>query len=263
MHTLAYILLSVVVVSIISLIGIFAIALNPKRLHRLLLIMVSFAAGAMLAAAFLDLLPEALENGVDGVFWYVLLGIVIFFVIEEFLCWYHCHNVECERHTHLKAGKTVGHHHHHRMPVVYLNLFGDAAHNFMDGAIIATSYIVSVPLGLITTLAVIAHEIPQEIGDFGVLVYGGFTRAEALGYNMLSALAAVAGAIIAYFFSAGIQNISQTFIPIAAGGFIYMATVDLLPELHKTKKLSSASLQMLFFFLGIAVIWAVGKFIEH
>jgi zinc and cadmium transporter len=261
MHVLAYILLSVVVVSLISLIGIFTIALDPKRLHRLLLMMVSFAAGAMLGAAFLDLLPEALENGVDGVFWYVLLGIVIFFVIEEFLCWYHCHNMECERHTHIKAGKTIGHH-HHKMPVVYLNLIGDGAHNFMDGAIIATSYLVSIPLGLITTLAVIAHEIPQEIGDFGVLIYGGFTRAEALTYNLISALVAVAGALFAFFFASGLSNITQTFIPIAAGGFIYMSTVDLLPELHKTKKLSSASLQMLFFFLGIGVIWAVTKFVE-
>ncbi len=262
MHTLAYILISVVLVSLISLVGIAAFSFRPKILHKMILLMVSFAAGAMLAAAFLDLLPEALENGVDGVFWYVLLGLVIFFVIEEFLCWYHCHNAECERHPHVAPGKTVGHH-HHKMPVVYLNLIGDGAHNFMDGAIIATSYLASIPLGLVTTLAVIFHEIPQELGDFGVLVYGGFTRAEAITYNLVSALVAVVGAVFAYFFAAGIQNISQTFVPIAAGGFIYMSTVDLLPELHKTKKPWAAVLQMLFFFLGIAVIWAVGKFIEH
>ncbi len=260
MHVLAYILCSVALVSLVSLIGIATLVLEPKLMRRITLMMVSFAAGAMLAAAFLDLLPEALENGVDGVFWDVLAGIVIFFVIEEFLCWYHCHNAECERHAGIKAGKTIGHH-HHKMPVAYLNLIGDGAHNFMDGAIIATSYIVSVPLGFITTLAVIAHEIPQEIGDFGVLIYGGFTRAEALAYNLVSALVAVAGALFAFFFASGLSNITQTFVPIAAGGFIYMSTVDLLPELHKTKKLSSASLQMLFFFLGIA--WAVTKFVEH
>jgi zinc and cadmium transporter len=260
MHTLIYILFSVIIVSLISLVGIATLALEKKLMMKVLLLMVSFAAGTMLSAAFLDLLPEALSNGIDGVFWYVLAGIIIFFVIEEFFCWYHCHNMECEHHASIKG--VVGRHHHHKKPVAYLNLIGDGVHNFMDGAIIATSYIVSVPLGIITTIAVIFHEIPQEIGDFGVLVYGGFSRKAALFYNLVSALAAVVGALCAYFFSTGIESITQAFVPIAAGGFIYMATVDLIPELHKTRKSSMALLQMLFFFFGIGIIWALTKFIK-
>jgi zinc and cadmium transporter len=174
--------------------------------------------------------------------------------LETFLYWYHCHNGRCERHTHIKGNKA---HHHAKEPFTYLNLVGDGVHNFLDGVIIATSYLVSIPLGVITTLAVVFHEIPQEIGDFGILIYGGFTRGQALFYNFLSALTAILGAVVAYYSATTITNLTDWLVPFAAGGFIYIASVDLLPELHQTPKFKKAVLQLFFFLLGIAVIKAV------
>ncbi len=258
MALLAYIIISVFIVSLMSLIGVVALVLKPKFTNKILFILVSFAAGALLGAAFFDIIPESLETAHDGVMPLVLAGIVFFFVTETFLYWYHCHSMKCERHSHIRGG-----HHHVKLPFTYLNLIGDGVHNFLDGVIIATSYLVSIPLGIITTIAVIFHEIPQEIGDFGILVYGGFTRMEALAYNFLSALVAVVGAVIAYFFSIMVENLTPWLLPFAAGGFIYIASVDLLPELHQQQKFKKATIQFLFFMLGISVMWALTKFIEH
>lgn len=254
MSILAYILASVVLASLVSLVGIITLVLHPRLLERILFALVSFAAGAMLGAAFLDLMPEAIEHAPDGVFPAVLVGIVVFFVVETFLYWYHCHSGRCERHTHVSISHALGHK-HIRMPFTYLNLFGDGVHNFLDGAIIATSYIASVPLGIVTTLAVVFHEIPQEISDFGILVYGGFTRMQALFYNFLSAITAIAGAVIAYFFAATIENFTNWMVPFTAGGFIYIASVDLLPELHQMQRFPKAVAQLAFFLLGIGVMW--------
>ncbi len=149
------------------------------------------------------------------------------------------------------------------MPLTYLNLIGDGVHNFLDGVIIATAYLVSIPLGVVTTLAVVFHEIPQEIGDFGILVFGGFSRFKALFYNFLSALAAVAGALIAYYFATTTQYVTNWLIPVAAGGFIYIAAVDLLPELHQTTNFKKAITQLVFFLLGIAVIWLVTQLFAY
>lgn len=258
MSTLAYILISVLIVSMISIVGALALVLEPKRLQKLQFALVSFAAGAMLGAAFLDLLPEAVEHSPDDVFGTVLAGIVTFFVLETFLYWYHCHSQQCERHSYIRGEHKT--HKHVKEPFTYLNLIGDGVHNFLDGAIIATSYIVSIPLGIITSLAVVFHEIPQEIGDFGILIYGGFTRTQALTYNLLSALTAVAGALIAFYFATTIENIKNWLVPLAAGGFIYIASADLLPELHQALNFKRAALQLLFFLLGIAVIWTVNAF---
>ncbi len=258
MAILAYIIISVFIVSLMSLVGIVTLVLRPKLMNNILFVLVSFAAGALLGAAFLDMIPESLKHAPDGVLPIVLAGIVFFFVTETFLYWYHCHSMHCERHSHIRGG-----HHHVKMPFTYLNLFGDGVHNFLDGVIIATSYLVSVPLGIVTTLAVVFHEIPQEIGDFGILIYGGFSRGEALAYNFLSALVAVLGAVVAYFFATMVDNITPWLLPFAAGGFIYIASVDLLPELHQQQKFQKATLQFLFFMLGIGVMWALTKFVEH
>lgn len=252
---LAWILLSVFIVSVISLIGVITLVFNPKLMKKSLTLMVSFAAGAMLATAFLDLIPAALEKTTNNVFLLVLVGIVIFLFTETFLYWYHCHNDHCEAHTHHQKK-------HKPQPFTYLNLAGDAMHNFLDGVIIAGAFLASIPLGIITSLAVIFHEIPQEIGDFSILVYGGFNRFQALWYNFLTALTAVLGAVIAYFFASTIAGLSGWLIPIAAGGFIYIAGVDLLPELHKQKDLRKASLQLVFFVLGIAIIWAISNYLH-
>jgi len=242
---LAYILVSVIIVGLVSLVGIVTLYFKPKLLEKILFGLVSFAAGALLGAAFLDLLPAALKTTGELIFVYALVGIVVFYVLETFLYWYHCH---------------YGHHHHHKKhhvkPFVWLNLIGDGIHNLVDGMIIAAAYLVSVPIGMATTFAVILHEIPQELGDFGILVYGGVSRAKALFFNFLSALTAVVGALVVYFFSFTI-DVSHYLIPFAAGGFIYIASADLLPELHKEPNMKRTITQLFFFLLGIGVILAM------
>jgi len=246
---LGYILASVFLVSIISFVGIFTLYLRPKLLDKILFGLVSFAAGALLGAAFLDLLPHAIERNGGEVLVFALLGIVVFYIIETFLNWYHCH---------------FEHHHHHKahrvQPFTWLNLFGDGVHNFVDGMIIAAAYLTSIPLGITTTLAVVVHEIPQELGDFGILVYGGISRAKALFFNFLSALTAVIGALFVYFMGASTM-LTATLVPFAAGGFIYIASADLLPELHKERNMPRAFLQLFYFLLGIGIIWIMPMFV--
>lgn len=249
---LTYILVSVFLVSLVSFVGIFTLHMRPKLMDKILFGMVSFAAGALLGAAFLDLLPEALEATGKPIFLYALVGVLVFYIIETFLYWYHCH---------------YGHHHHHAMhhkvhPFAWLNLFGDAIHNFVDGMIIAAAYLVSVPIGITTSLAVVLHEIPQELGDFGILVFAGLSRKKALFLNFLSALTAVLGALAVYYFGAIFGNITEFLVPFAAGGFIYIASADLLPELHKERNIQKAFQQLCFFLLGVAIIWVMTSYIH-
>ncbi|HOJ16915.1 MAG TPA: ZIP family metal transporter, partial [Caldisericia bacterium] len=208
-----------IVVSLISLIGILFLLVNEKTLNNILFILIGFATGGLLGGAFFHLLPEALEKSSNPTltFLYVILGFIIFFILERYIHWRHCH----------KEGKCDVH------VVSYLSLMGDGIHNLIDGMIIATSFQVNISFGLITTLAIILHEIPQEIGDFGVLVYGGLSKLKALFYNFLSALTAIIGVFIGYFLTTSIENFSSVLLPIAAGGFIYIAASDLVPELHK------------------------------
>jgi len=191
----------------------------------------------MLGGAFLHILPESLSLG-ENLFVYVILGIVLFFLLEKFLYWRHCHDGICEVH-----------------PFTYLNLIGDGIHNFIDGIIIAASFMSSMELGVTTTAAVALHEIPQELGDFSVLIYGGMTSKKALFYNFLSALTAVAGALFVYFFFS-FASFGKYVLPFAAGGFIYIASSDLIPELHKARKLSDSVAQFLLFLFGIALMGA-------
>lgn len=241
MATLLLIIIAVTIISLISLIGLFTLAIKEVLLKRVISFCISFAAGSLLAAAFLDLLPEALERGNNNlVFVNVLLGLIIFFLLEKFLYWYHCHGEVCEVHT-----------------FTYLNLIGDGLHNFIDGVIIATSFLVSWPLGLATSLAILFHEIPQEWGDYSILIYGGFSRKKALIYNYLCSLTALAGAAVGYFFNSLFTNITSYIIAVACGGFIYIACADLIPELHKEKNIKTSCVQTIFLFLGITVIWLV------
>ncbi len=244
MHPLVSILISVFIVSAISLIGIVTFLFKNKSLDRILFVLVSFATGSLLGAAFLDLLPEALDTGSPSrVFGSVLLGIILFFLMEKFLHWYHCHDEECAVHQ-----------------FTYLNLVGDSIHNFLDGAIIASAFLTSASVGLITTIAIVLHEIPQELGEFGILVYGGFSKGKALAYNFITALTAFAGAILAYFFLDKFGGLTPLMISLAAGGFIYLACTDLIPELHKERVALRSLQQFIFILLGIGVI-LTGKLI--
>lgn len=234
---------SVLVVSLLSFIGVASLAMSAQRLQTVLIYLISFAAGALFGDAFLHLLPEASEQGFNlSVAGGILTGIVIFFVLEKIIHWRHCHLPPSKSHVH---------------PFAYVNLIGDAVHNFIDGIIIAASYIVSVPAGIATTLAVALHEIPQEIGDFSILVHGGFSRRKALLLNFASALAAVAGAAVALWAANAVSSITTFFIPLAIGGFIYIAGSDLIPELHKEASLARSLVQVIAFVVGIAVMAAL------
>lgn len=238
--TLIPILSAVAIVSLIAFIGVAFIGLKEKALKRILTALVSFASGTLLGNAFLHLIPEAISEATNPdaliTFYYVILGIVTFFALEKFLYWRHCHEAGCPEHM-----------------FVYLNLLGDGIHNFIDGMIIAATFIVNFELGIATTLAVVFHEIPQEIGDFGILVYGGLSRRRALTYNFASAVTAILGALSA-FFLAEIQNLQVFLVPFAAGGFIYIAATDLMPELHKKYQAATSLMQLIAILLGIALM---------
>ena len=211
-----YALISVLIVSAVSLIGVVTLALKQNLLKKLLLFFVSFSAGALFGDAFIHLIPEALETLMSEVIvsLFVIAGLMIFFVLEKFIHWRHCHVPTCKEHPH---------------PIATMNLLGDALHNLIDGMIIGASYLASIPLGITTTLAVVLHEIPQEISDFGVLIYGGFTKRKALMMNFFYALTSVIGAIITFLVGSRIESFSALLVPITAGGFIYIAGSDLIP----------------------------------
>jgi len=245
---LLQIIIAVLIVSLVSILGIL-IFLKKKTLNKILFYLVSFAAGTLLGAAFLDLLPEALEQGFkETVPIFILIGILSFFVLEKFLHWHHHH---------------AGHEHEEVHGFTYLNIFGDAIHNFLDGIVIAISFLNSTALGIVATIAIIAHEIPQEIADFSILIYGGFSKIKALVYNFLTALTAVIGALTAYFYSGAIESSTTFLTSFAVGGFVYIASTDLIPEIHKEKDLGKSFVQLVLLALGIFLIWLVGEVVQH
>ncbi|MBI5036844.1 ZIP family metal transporter [Candidatus Micrarchaeota archaeon] len=240
MEILGWSLGATLLVSAISLIGVATLAFKEKLLKKILLALVGFSGGALLGGAFLHLLPESLEEIGSTAPLVLLAGFCLFFIMEKVLHWRHCHHGKCDIHA-----------------FTYLNLIGDGIHNFVDGIVIVAAFSQNIPLGIATTLAVIAHEIPQELGDFGVLIYGGFSKTKALFYNFLSALAAVAGALVGFFFLTGIEGFPPYAIAFAAGGFIYIAASDLVPELHKETDVKKTFTAFTFFLLGIAFMYSM------
>ncbi|MFH1094750.1 MAG: ZIP family metal transporter [Candidatus Micrarchaeota archaeon] len=243
---LEQILLATAIVSAISLLGVFTLSIKDELLHALLPPMVAFAGGALLATAFFDILPESLAaSGIEGTMRFAVVGVLLSLIIEKFLHWHHHHK------------------HHHRgdkteQPFTYLALIGGSIHNFIDGTIIAASFIVSPAMGIVSTFAIIAHEIPHEVGDFSLLIYGGFSRRKALLFNFLSGLVAIAGSLAAFFLSPVLPGLAGVLLPIAAGNFIYISCVDLVPDMHKEQDLKKSALQFLLFLLGMAVIIGYG-----
>jgi len=239
-------LLNVIIATLIissgSFVGVLTIALNQKFLSKILLSLVSLSAGTMLAAAFLHLLPESIEAlGELLPFQLTLASFIGFFILERFLHWRHCHDKD-----HL-AKHTMG----------TMNLIADAIHNFLDGVLIAASFASGTGLGLIATLAIAMHEIPQEIGDFGVLLHSGYTRRKALLFNILVSLTAILGGILGYIASHAMTEFAHYLIPVAAGGFIYISATDLIPELkHETS--TKRTLAMIgTFLLGVVIMFLV------
>lgn len=236
-----YTIISVFFVSLISLVGVFTLSIDQKKLYKFLIYFVSLSAGTLMGDAFIHLIPEAFESAESHlkISLYLLSGIMLFFILEKLVHWRHCHREPCNKHPH---------------PFSYIILFGDTLHNFIDGLIIAASYLASIPLGITTTIAVILHEIPQEIGDFGSLLYGGLSKKRAIVFNFISAFFAVIGALSILLFGSFSKSLEEYLVPFAAGGFIYIAGTDLIPELNKHKRIKDGIFQLLIFFLGIGLM---------
>ena len=239
-----YTLVSVLIVSLISFVGILTFSIKADKLKKILLYMVSFSAGALFGDAFIHLLPEVVKEAgfrLD-ISLYLMFGIGFSFITEKVIRWRHCHLPITKTHVH---------------PFAIMNLVGDSVHNFIDGLIIGASYLVSIPVGIATTLAVIFHELPQEIGDFGVLLHGGFSKLKALFFNFITALTAVIGAVVALLIGSYVENMTIFLIPFAAGTFIYIAGSDLIPELHKEVDVKKSLLQFIAIILGVIVMLAL------
>jgi zinc and cadmium transporter len=234
-------LISVIVVSLISLVGAVTLVFNGDLSKGQLMALVGFSAGGMLGGAFLHLIPEAFNKfSSDVVSIYLVLGVFSSFTVEMLLEWRHCHVPTCDDHPHSFA---------------YVNLLGDGVHNFIDGLIIGGSYLVSFGLGLSTTLAVIMHEIPQEIGDFGVLIYAGMKPGKALLFNLISALTSIIGALLVLGLGSSIGGLSEFLVPFAAGNFVYIAGSDLVPELKDQKDVGRGLFQLGLMGLGVLLMY--------
>ncbi len=242
-------ILSVLVVSMISLLGVIFISLKRKLLEGVITYSLAFSSGVLLGSAFLQLLPESVDLIGSSAFPLVLGGMVTFFCLEKLMHWHH--HVEGDDHQ------------DESKPVAYLTLMGDAIHNFTDGAVIGAAYLVSIPLGVTTTLAVIAHEIPHELSDFLILIHGGFSNRRALKYNFLSATTAIVGTLLVLFMSAQSESIERYLVPFATGNFIYIAASDLIPELLKKRKGYSSIIQVLLLLAGIFLVTLIARFMGN
>ena len=249
-----YIFGAVIVVSLISFVGVAFLAFSKKKLNKIIMFLVSLSAGTLLGNSFFHLLPEAVheaeahgENDFN-VWIYLIAGIIGFFILEKIIHWRHCHIPTCETHPH-HLGK--------------MNLIGDFFHNFFDGIIIAGAFLVGVPLGIATLIAIIAHEVPQEIADFGVLLYAGYSKKRALIFNFISALSAVLGAILAIIIGSEVEHFGEFIIPFTAGGFIYIATADLIPELNKETAWKKSLAQLLAIIAGLALMLLLKIYFGH
>jgi zinc and cadmium transporter len=236
MQTLLWILLVTFINGLIGLAGIFSFIISRKSLSKITIFLVSFSIGALLGGALFHFLPESIQELPKLVVLLLLfLGILLFLLVEKVLHWHHCHDKEC----------------HHTY--TYLILYGDAIHNFIDGLIIASSFLVSVKFGIITGILIMLHELPQEIGNFGVLIHGGFTRRKALLYNFLAQLTAMLGGVLGYFFLSA-KEYSAYLLPVAAGGFLYIALGDLIPEVFKEKNKIKMIINLMAIVLGLLVL---------
>jgi zinc and cadmium transporter len=256
MPTLAWISGAAVAGSILSIAiaALFALSAPASWVPAL----VSFAIGALLGAVFLEILPHAIgtAGSLQSVFATVLGGILGFFVLEKLVLWRHCHIEDCEAHDHHADPNDHG-----RSGLMII--IGDAFHNFVDGVLIAAAFLQSTELGIVTAAAIIAHEIPQEIGDFVILLHSGYSKTAALALNLLSSLAMLAGALLAYFTLQAAQGWIATVLALAAASMIYVAVADLIPGLHRRPELGATAQQVVLIALGVGLIWIVGDLVRH
>jgi zinc and cadmium transporter len=255
MPTLAWISCAAVAGSVISIAiaALFALSAPASWVPAL----VSFAIGALLGAVFLEILPHAIgaAASLQAIFATVLGGILGFFVLEKLVLWRHCHVEACEAHDHHADPNDHG-----RSGLMII--IGDAFHNFVDGILIAAAFLQSTELGVVTAAAIIAHEIPQEIGDFVILLHSGYSKFAALALNLLSSLAMLVGALLAYFTLQTAQGWIGTVLALAAASMIYVAVADLIPGLHRRPELHATAQQVVLIALGVGLIWLVGGIVR-
>ena len=254
MSLLSWIILFSLLGGVLSVVVAASFLLFPEQLRaRLLPHFISFATGSLLGAAFLALLPHALE-GVQGeevhaITLTILLGVLTFFLLEKMVLWRHCHTDHCEAHD------PAEHHHRTTKATGSIVMIGDTVHNFVDGILIGAAFLTNIHLGVVTAIAVAAHEIPQELGDFAVLLHSGFTRMQALIFNVLSGFATLAGALIAYYGLQDMHHVLPYALAIAASSFIYVAVADLIPGLHRRMELAATLQQIFFMSMGVITIY--------
>lgn len=271
--------LMIFIIGSFSLIGLFMISIREKTLDNILFILVAFATGTILASALFDLIPESLhqleELNSSGagiaeslVFIFIIFGFVIFFVIERFIYWFHGHAHEKENKLVCYTGLGEGENYSLSQSsgvksFALLNLIGDGLHNFLDGIIIMVAFLSGTKSGIIITLAVVFHEFPQEIGDFGILLYGGFSKKKALFFNFLSGMVALLGGLTAFILSDNVEIFNLFFLAFSGGGFLYIASTELMPELIKEKDLKKSIIQALIFLCGIILIISLVTLLPH
>lgn len=243
-------IISTLLVCVASFTGVLFLAFKMHLLQKIVFILVSFAVGALFGNAFFMLIPEAQELLVNNLHigLMIVVGILFMFILEKLIHWHHNQHIEGIK---------------KEAPLGYISLFTDGLHNFIDGILIASAWMVSPEIGLATTMAVIAHEIPQEISDFGILIHAGFSRKKALIFNFLSACTAIVGASVTLWMGAVFTNITAYILPLAAGGFIYLAGSDLIPELHREKSIRKNSLQLIAIIIGLALMLFIAQNHKH
>ena len=251
--TLVWILGATVAGGMLSVIAAAAIALNARE--SWVPVLLSYAVGTLLGAVFLELLPQAfgMADSPEGMAATILAGILLFFVLEKLVLWRHCHIEECEAHD---PPPPVTHDHGRSGMMI---MIGDTFHNFVDGVLIAAAFLASHELGVVTALAIIAHEIPQEVGDFLILLHSGYSKRQALLFNMLSGAAMVAGGVLAFYTLQTMQQWVPLLLGLAAASMIYVSVADLIPGLHRRPELQATLQQVTLIALGVATIWLVGE----
>lgn len=264
MSTLAWIITTSLLGGLLSVLFAAALTLNTRVSWVQMLI--SYAIGALLGAAFLNALPEALElsGNPAQITATVLFGILLFFILEKLVLWRHCHIDECEAHDPLHGAITAtAAHSHDRGRSGMLIMLGDTFHNFVDGILIAAAFMVDVQLGIVTAIAIIAHEIPQEAGDFLILLNSGYTRRQALLFNLLSSAATLIGGMLTYFMLQDMNHLLPSLLGLAAASMIYVAMSDLIPGLHRRPEIKATVQQVVLIILGISSIWLAGSLFGH
>ncbi|HET6493251.1 MAG TPA: ZIP family metal transporter [Burkholderiales bacterium] len=254
MTVLTWIIAATLLGGVLSVIAAAIVAFNAKITQ--VPILVSYAVGALLGAVFLDILPEAFgrADNLQTMAATILFGILLFFVLEKLVLWRHCHMESCEAHD---PPAPVHEHDHGRSGMMIM--VGDTFHNFVDGILIAAAFMANVELGVVTALAIIAHEVPQEVGDFLILLHSGFTRTQALAFNMLSSAAMIAGGVLAYATLQTMERWIPALLGLAAASMLYVSVADLIPGLHRRPEIRSTVQQVVLIALGVATIWFVGE----